>query len=41
MEMKEEENMNFNNPKTKRMIAGIIAGLLVLTMLVPLVVSAL
>lgn len=33
--------MNFNNPKTKRMIAGIIAGLLVLTMLVPLVASAL
>ena len=33
--------MNFNNPKTKRMIAGIIAGLLVLTMIVPLVASAL
>jgi hypothetical protein len=39
--MKEEEHMNFNNPKTKRMIAGIIAGLLVLTMIVPLVASAL
>ena len=33
--------MNFNNPKTKRMIAGIIAGLLVIAMLVPLVASAL
>ena len=33
--------MNFNNPKTKRMIAGIIAGLLVLAMLVPLVAAAL
>lgn len=33
--------MNFNNPKTKRMIAGIIAALLVITMLVPLVASAL
>ena len=39
--MKEEEKMNFNNPKTKRVIAGIIAGLLILTMLVPLVASAL
>ena len=33
--------MKFNNPKTKRMIAGIIAGLLVIAMLVPLVASAL
>lgn len=33
--------MNFNNPKTKRIIAGVIAGLLILCMLVPLVVSAL
>ena len=33
--------MNFNNPKTKRTIAGIIAALLVITMLLPLVVSAL
>ncbi len=33
--------MNFNNPKTKRMVAGIIAALLVITMLLPLVASAL
>ncbi len=33
--------MNFHNPKTKRLIAGIIAALLVVTMLVPLVASAL
>lgn len=33
--------MNFNNPKTKRIIAGVIAGLLILCMLVPLVASAL
>ena len=33
--------MNFNNPKTKRMIAGIIAGLLVIAMLLPMVASAL
>ncbi len=33
--------MNFNNPKTKRTIAGIIAALLVITMLLPLVASAL
>lgn len=33
--------MNFNNPKTKRMIAGIIAALLIVTMVVPLVASAL
>ena len=33
--------MNFNNPKTKRMIAGVIAALLVITMLLPLVASAL
>ena len=31
----------FNNPKTKRTIAGIIAALLVITMLLPLVASAL
>ncbi len=33
--------MNFNNPKTKRVVAGVIAGLLILCMLVPLVASAL
>lgn len=33
--------MNFNNQKTKRIIAGVIAGLLVLCMIVPLVMSAL
>ena len=33
--------MNFNNPKTKRVIAGVIAALLIITMLVPLVASAL
>ena len=33
--------MNFNNPKTKRMVAGIIAALLVIAMLLPLVASAL
>lgn len=33
--------MNFNNPKTKRMIAGVIAAILILCMLVPLVASAL
>ena len=33
--------MNFHNPKTKRMIAGIIAMLLIITMLLPLVASAL
>ena len=33
--------MNFHNPKTKRMIAGVIAALLIMTMLVPLVASAL
>ena len=33
--------MNFNNPKRKRMIAGVIAALLIITMLLPLVASAL
>ena len=33
--------MNLHNPKTKRMIAGIIAALLVIAMLLPLVASAL
>lgn len=32
---------NFHNPKTKRVIAGVIAALLILCMLVPLVASAL
>ena len=33
--------MNFNNPKTKRIVAGVISALLILCMLVPLVASAL
>lgn len=33
--------MNFNNPKTKRIIAGVISVLLILCMLVPLVAAAL
>lgn len=33
--------MNFNNPKTKRVVAGVIAGLLVIAMLLPMVASAL
>lgn len=33
--------MNFHNPKTKRVVAGVIAVLLILCMLVPLVASAL
>ena len=33
--------INFNNPKTKRMIAGVIAAILIITMLLPLVASAL
>lgn len=33
--------MNFNNPKTKRIVAGVIAGLLVIAMLLPMVASAL
>ena len=32
---------NMNNPKTKRIVAGVIATLLILCMLVPLVASAL
>lgn len=32
--------MNFNNQKTKRVIAGVIAALLCLCMIVPLVASA-
>lgn len=33
--------MNFNNPKIKRIVAGVIAGLLVIAMLLPMVASAL
>ena len=33
--------MNFNNPKTKRIVAGVIAALLVVAMLLPMVASAL
>lgn len=33
--------MNFNNPKTKRIVAGVIAALLIVCMLVPMVASAL
>ena len=33
--------MNFNNPKTKRIVAGVIAGLLLIAMLLPMVASAL
>lgn len=32
--------MNFNNPKTKRIVAGVIAALLVVAMLLPMVASA-
>lgn len=32
--------MNFNNPKTKRIVAGVIAGFLILCMVLPLLVSA-
>ena len=33
--------INFNDPKTKRVIAGIIAGILVVSMLLPMFASAL
>lgn len=33
--------MNFNNPKVKRIVAGVIAGVLILCMVLPLLVSAL
>ena len=33
--------MNFNNPKTKRIVAGVISAILILCMLVPLLASAL
>ena len=33
--------MNFNNPKTKRIVAGVIAAVLVVCMLLPLLASAL
>ncbi len=33
--------MNFHNPKTKRIITSIIAGILVLTMILPLFLAAL
>ena len=33
--------MNFNNPKTKRIVAGVIAALLIICMLVPMAASAL
>ncbi len=33
--------MKFNNPKTKRVFAGILAAILIVCMLLPLVASAL
>lgn len=33
--------MNFNNPKTKRIVAGVISAILVICMLLPMVASAL
>lgn len=33
--------MNFNNPKTKRIVAGVISALLIICMLLPMVASAL
>ena len=33
--------MNFTNPKTKRIVAGVISVLLILCMLVPMVAAAL
>ena len=33
--------MNFNNPKTKRIVAGVISAFLILCMLVPLLAYAL
>ena len=33
--------MNFNNPKTKRIVAGVISALLIFCMLVPLLSYAL
>ena len=33
--------MNFNNPKPKRIVAGVISAILILCMLVPLLASAL
>lgn len=33
--------MNFNNPKTKRIVAGVISAILILCMLVPMVAAAL
>lgn len=33
--------INFHNPKTKRIIAGVIAVFLIICMLVPMVASAL
>lgn len=33
--------MNMNSPKTKRMVAGVIAVILVASMLLPLIASAL
>lgn len=31
--------MNFNNNKTKRIIAGVICGLLVIAMIVPMIIG--
>lgn len=36
---KEVKKMNFNNNKTKRIIAGIICGILVVAMIVPMVLG--
>ena len=33
--------MNFNNPKTKRIVAGVISAILILCMVVPMVAAAL
>lgn len=33
--------MNFNDPKTKRIVAGVIAGVLIICMVLPLLLSAL
>lgn len=33
--------MNFNNPKVRRIVVGVIAGLMILCMIVPLLTYAL
>lgn len=33
--------MNFNDPKTKRIVAGVISAVLILCMLLPMLASAL